>query len=316
MTAIGIFLLGLLLLLLGADSLLRGVAGFARKAGLSATTTGLLLLGLVGAAPQLVVNGYALATGARELAFGHAIGGNLASLGLVLGIAALVNPLQARMRLLGAQALAVLGAAGLVLLLGLDGSIAAWEGIVLLVAFVALLFAAFGRVQREDDKVRAELADFAETSTNTTQNFIRLGLGGTLLFAGARWIVLGAPGTGQLLGLDALATGLSLVAVGAVLPSILLAVMAASNEQGSVAVAQSLGACLCNLLLSVGALALAAPVPVHAPLLRIALPATMLLAVLLHLLLRQGARIARREGVLLVCAFLAWLGVVIGGAIS
>jgi len=316
MNPIGMYLLGLLLLLLGADSLMRGVAGFARKGGLPAATTGLLLTGLVAAAPQLLVNGYALATGAQALAFGNAIGGNLASLGLALGVAALVNPLRPKLQLLGMQSIAVVAAAFVLLLFGLGGALVAGEGVALLLLFVVVLGAQLRGAKAEGDAVKAELADFAETSTNTGQNFIRLGLGAALLFFGSRWVVQGAPGTGASLGLDPLSTGLTLVALGTVLPSVLLAVMAATNEHPSVAVAQALGACLCNLLLSVGALAIAAPLLGNGALVRIALIATMAIAALLFVLLRQGARVGRREGVLLVCVFLAWMGLAFGHAIS
>jgi cation:H+ antiporter len=316
MTAIGLFALGLLLLVLGADSLLRGVAGFARAGGLRPTTIGVLLLGPVAAAPQLMVNGYALWSRADALAFGNAIGGSLASLCLALGIAALVAPLQPRMRLLRTQSLAVLAGAVVLLLLGLDGAIARWEGVVLLLAFAAALFKPLREAGGESDAVQAELSDFAETSTGPTQNLIRLGLGAALLFAGSRWLVQGAPAVGQWLGLGAFASGLTLLAVGSVLPAIVLAVLAAVREQGSVAVGQAFGACLCNILLSVGALALARPLLVPRAAVFIALPAIAVLALLLHLLLRQGARVGRREGALLVCAFVAWLAVVVGGTSS
>jgi cation:H+ antiporter len=316
MTYIGFYLLGLLMLVLGADSLMRGVAGFTRKAGMPATSTGLLLLGLVACAPQLLVTACALASGQQALAFGNAVGGNLASLGLALGVAALVNPLRPKMQLLGFQAIAVVVAAFALLLFGLGGVVGRIEGLVLLLAFVAVLVMQLRGVKAEGDAVKAELTDFAETSTNTTQNLIRLGIGGALLFFGSRLVVQGAPGTGALLGLEPLASGLTLLALGTALPSVLLAVMAATNEQGSVAISQALGACLCNLLLSAGVIALAAPLAGNGAMVRIGLLATMAIAVLLFLRVRQGSTLGRREGGLLVCTFIAWLALVLGGAIS
>jgi cation:H+ antiporter len=316
MSAIGTYLLGLLLLLFGGDSLLRGVAGFARTSGLAAATTGMLLLALVAAAPQLGVTAYAISTGALALAFGGAIGGNLASLGLALGVAALVSPLQPRMRALKLLALAAGLAAVVLALFGLGGGIPRWGGGLLVLAFLAMLVAQLRGANSESTAVQAELADFSETSTNTTQNLIRLVLGLALLFFGSRCLVQGAPGTGAMLGLDPLASGLSLVAFASVLPSVLIAGMAASNGQGSVAIGQALGACLCNTLLCVGALALAAPLPANDSRVRIALLATAVIAALLFVLFRKDARIGRREGALLACAFLAWLGVVVGGAFA
>ena len=316
MTTTASFLLGFVLLLLGADSLLRAVSGLLRGGGLSATSTALLLLGLVAAAPQLSVNAYALTQGAQALAFGHAIGGSLASLGLALGLVALVAPLRAGMRLLAAQAIALLVAAALVLVFCLDGALARWEGGVLLAAYAGWLVFAFRRGALEGAPVQAELAAFAETATGLSQNLVRLAFAAPLLYFGSRWVVLGAPLVGAALGLDPLATGMTLVAAGTALTGIAMAGMAALNGQGSVVLGQVLGACLCNLLLSVGAIALVAAVSGAGGALYIALPATLVLALLLFLLLRGGAQVGRREGALLVCAFLAWLGVVVGGAAS
>src|SRR6187549_1693605 len=105
MSALAMFLLGLLLLLLGTDSLLRAVAGLGQRFGLSPFASGLLLVGFAGSIPDLAVNSYALANGAGDIALGNAIGGNIANLGLVLGAAALVSPLMLGMRLLAGHSL-------------------------------------------------------------------------------------------------------------------------------------------------------------------------------------------------------------------
>ena len=310
MGEIGLFYLGFVLLLFGADSLLRGAAGVARGAGLSASNTGLLLIGLVAASPQLAVTAYAIAHGSLPLALGHAIGGSLGSLGLALGVAALVSPLVSGMRVLAMQSLAVVAGAALVLVLGLDGKFNAFDGALLLALFFAWIVMLLRSGAKESAAVQAELADSAETSTNAVQNFIRLLLAGALLYFGSRWVVLGAPAAGAMMGLNAFTTGMTLLAAGTALPGLLMASMAAAQGQGNVAIAQILGACACNLLLSVGALALAGPVPAPGWIPFVALPATLVIALLLHFLLRKGLRIGRREGALLVAAFLAWIGAV------
>ena len=314
MSEAALFLLGFVLLLLGADSLLRGSAGLVQGFGLKPATAGLLQLGFIVGIPQLAVAGYALARGAGELALGNAVGGGLASLGLVLGVAAACAPLAPAMRLLSPLALVNVVAAGLLLFFCYDGALARWEGGVLLAGYVAGLGFLLVHGPAEAAPVQAQLTELAETSTNVSQNLVRLAFAAGFLFFGSRWIAQGSPVVAGMLGLDLLATGLTVVAAGAALPALVLAIVSALRGHGSVVVGLALGACLCNLLLLPGLVALLQPVAFDPAPLRVALPATALLAGLLYLLLRQGARVGRREGVLLVAAFLAFVAVEIGRA--
>lgn len=316
MPALAMFLLGLLLLLLGTDSLLRGVAGLGQRFGLSPFVAGLLLIGFAGSIPDLAVNSLALATGAGELALGNAIGGSIACLGLVLGVAALATPLQLGMRLLAGHSLFVLVAAGLVLMFGLDGVLARWEGGVLFAAFFACLAFLFMRGRQEAAPVQAEIVDFAETSKIPLQNLIRLGFAGALLYFGSRWVVQGAPVLGATLGLDATGTGLVLVAVGTALPKLVLAALAATRGQGNIVAAQVLGACLFNLLFMLGAMALVQPVALPVSLLRVELSVTMGLALLLFFRLAGGLQLGRGHAAVLLLAFAAWLGFTLVAALA
>ena len=103
MSSLGLFVLGLFVLLLGGDSALRAVSGLAQKFGMSPFKTGLLLMGAASALPTLALAAYAQAAGQPGLALGSAIGASVASLGLCLGVAALVAPLAAAMRVFPLQ---------------------------------------------------------------------------------------------------------------------------------------------------------------------------------------------------------------------
>ena len=138
LASIGMFALGLFLLLLGADSMLRGGSGLGQRLGLSPARAGLMLVVFAALMPALAINATAWAAGQRELALGNAIGGSIVNLGLSLGLAALFAPLLVSMRQLGAQLVFILVAAGLVLMFGSDGQIARWEGGVLVAGFAEI----------------------------------------------------------------------------------------------------------------------------------------------------------------------------------
>jgi len=314
MSEAAMFLLGFLLILLGADSLMRGGAGLAQGLGMKAASAGLLLVGFVVAIPPLAITVYALARGAGELALGNAVGGGLANLTLVLGGAALFAPLAPAMRVLPPLAVAAVFAAGLLLFFGHDGALARWEGGVLLVGYVLALGFLLRHGREEAAPVQAELVEIAETSTNVSQNLVRLSMAAGFLFFGSRWVVQGAPAVAAMFGVDALSTGLAVVAAGAAVPALTLASVSARAGHANVVFALAIGGCLCNLLLLAGLVALVQPPAFDPAPLRVALPAIAVVATLLHLLLRKGARIGRREGALLAVAFVAFAAVEIGRA--
>src|SRR5690606_8458296 len=137
--AVGFFALGLVLLALGGDSIVKGASGLAQKFGASPFVAGLLLVAFGTSLPELFVNARAYLVGAQDLALGNAVGSNIVNFGLTLGLAAIVAPLLVRMRLLS-PLLVLLAVASLALIVfGLDGVISRIEGIVLLLAFVAVL---------------------------------------------------------------------------------------------------------------------------------------------------------------------------------
>lgn len=314
MSETALFLLGFVLLLFGGDSLMRGSAGLGRAAGLKAATAGWVLVGFVVSIPQLVVLSYAQARGLGELALGNAIGGGLASLGLVLGVAALCAPLAPAMRLLAPLAVITAIAAALLLFFGYDGSLARWEGGVLLAAYVLALGFMLRHGPGEAAPVQAQMADLAETSTNFSQNVVRVAIAAGLLFFAGRWIAQGAPTVAAMLGLDLLATGSTVVAAGTAVPALVLAVICALRLNANIVLALAFGACLGNLLLLPGLLAAWQPIAFDAMPMRVALPAVAVAAALLHLLLRRGLRIGRREGLLLLLAFVAFVAVEIARA--
>ena len=151
----GYFALGLLLLALGGDSIVKGASGLAQRIGASPFVAGLLLIAFGTSLPELAVNARAVWVGSQELALGNAVGSNIVNLGLTLGLAAVVAPLLVRMRVLS-PLLVLLALASLALIVfGLEGVVGRGEGMALLLGFVAALAFLLARASREDAGVRA-----------------------------------------------------------------------------------------------------------------------------------------------------------------
>ncbi len=304
---IGFFLFGVFLLLLGGDSMVRGVSGLGQRLGLASFTAGLLLLSVATSLPQLAVNAYALEHGQVDLALGNAIGSTIASIGLTLALAAITAPLLLGMRALVAEAVFVLVATGAVLLFGIDGEIVRWEATLLLAGFAAFLVFVFTRGRNEPAEVQQELTEFAHTSIGTAQNVSRLAIAAVVLYFGSKFVVANALIIGPALGLSAALTGLTVVAVGTALPQVVTAALTAYRGHGNAVAGQVLGACLFNLLVVIGGMAAIRPVQLPASVISFALPVAMAFGLVVYLLLTRDTRLGRRDGGILGVLFVAWL---------
>jgi cation:H+ antiporter len=305
--ALGFFILGLLLLALGGDSIVKGASGLAQKLGLSPFASGLLLVAFGTSLPELAVNARAVWVGSQSLALGNAIGSNVVNFGLTLGAAAFVAPLLVRWRALMPLLLCFIVASVALIGFGLDGVLSQVEGAVLLLAFVAVLAWAFVRSRGETQDVRDAITTFASTRSDLWLNLLRFVLASVLLYYGARLVVTNAPILGLALGMAPLLTGLIVVAIGTALPEVVAAVFAARRGQGDMVMGHVVGSSLFNLLVVVGGMAAFRPMPLPTSFVRFEVPAALAFALVLVPMLKGDLRISKFEGGVLLLAFVAWL---------
>jgi cation:H+ antiporter len=307
-SALGWFLLGLLLLALGGDSLVKGASGLAHRLRWSPFVVGLVLVALATSIPEIAVNARAVAGGQSDLALGNAVGSNIANIGLTLAIAAIAAPLLLRWRVLAPMLAMLAHATAVVILLSLDGRLSTLEGGILLLAFVAALAFALRRARSDDAGVRAEIEAFTRTSDQLGLNIVRLVVALALIGAGAWLIVRDAPALGEGLGLTPLVTGLLPVAIGTALPELAGALAAARRGQGDLVAGHVLGSSLVNVLLVLGGMALfGGGLVIPQSFVRYELPAALVLSLMLLPILRGDMRISRAEGAVLAAAFLGWI---------
>lgn len=306
--AIAWFLLGLLLLALGGDSIVKAVSGLAQRFGASPFTAGLLLLGVTTSLPELAVNARALAVGQPELALGNAVGSSIVNLGLTLAVAAMAAPLLLRARLQTVLWWSLLAAGVLLILFGLDGGLARWEGGVLLAGFIVVqvqvLLLRRGRV--ESAEVQAAIAESALSRTSLPLNALRVLIAALALYWGARLVVGAAADFGTALGWTPLLVGLLPVAIGTALPEVATAIAAARRGHGDMVLGHVLGSSVVNLLLVIGAMAVLQPLALPASFVRLELPALLAFALVLYPMLRGDLKISRGEGAILLVAFAGW----------
>jgi cation:H+ antiporter len=310
--ALAFFALGLFLLALGGDSIVKGASGLAQRFGASPFIAGLLLVAFGTSLPELAVNARAIWTGSQSLALGNAVGSNVVNFGLTLGAAALAAPLAVRWRALPPMLLCFVAGSIAVIAFGLDGVLSRVEGVILVAAFVAVLGFALLRTRDESPEVQGAIAAFARTSGNLGLNLLRFAIAVVLLFFGARFVVEQAPIIGLAMGMEPLLTGLLVVAIGTALPEVAAAMAAARRGHGDMVVGHVIGSSVFNLLLIVGGMAALAgrgsgDLPLPVSFVRFELPAALVFGIALYPMLKGDLHISRKEGGILLAAFAAWL---------
>lgn len=303
---------GFVLLVVGAEALVRGASRIAVGAGISPLVVGLTVVAFGTSAPELAVSVGASLSGQSSLALGNVVGSNIFNVLLILGVAALVAPLRVSSQLVRLDVPLGIGAGVGVLLLALDGTIGWGDGL-LLVGGILVYTAYLLRQIRAGAVEAGGVSDDGggEGTGSFGQWIVNLGfvLGGlVMLVFGARWLVEGAVAVARRLGVSELVIGLTLVAGGTSLPELATSVLAGLRGERDIAVGNVVGSNLFNLLAVLGGAALVAPggVAVSGAVLWFDLPVMIAVAVACLPVFITGHTIARWEGGLFLGLYAAY----------
>lgn len=304
--ALGFFVIGVVLVALGADSVVRGIAGLARRLGIAAFAVGVIVALVGGSIPDFAINIDAVAHGHGALALGNLIGSSIMNLGLGLGLAAIVRPIDGRIPALRPLAVGLLASGIVLLAMAHNGTFGYLDGAVLLVGFLVLVVLVLRHAPtRSDPSARALIEAEGDTRTHLGLNLLRLIVGVALLVYGARMAVSEAVFLAGVWQVSPLFLGLTLMAIGTSLPQLALIIAGAARGHGDAVLVGVIGSNLVNLLLVLGATALVAPYPVVTSLVWLEIPALIAFSAALYPLLRGDFRISRGEGAALLIAFIA-----------
>lgn len=300
------FLLGLVLLVGGAEFLVRGAAQLAAAVGISPLIIGLTVVAFGTSAPELAVSMRSAMSGqaGADIAVGNVVGSNIFNVLFILGLSAAIAPLVVSQRLVRVDVPLMIGASVLLLLLALDGKIGRLDGALLFTGILVYTLFAILQGRRESQAVAAEYADEFSARPRTPAGYlINLSyiVGGlALLVLGAHWLVDAAVDIARAFGVSELVIGLTIVAAGTSLPEVATSVMASIKGERDIAVGNIVGSNLFNILSVLGLAALVAPdgVNVAPSALRFDIPIMIAVAFACLPIFFTGYAIARWEGLL------------------
>ncbi|UNK05173.1 calcium/sodium antiporter [Psychrobacter raelei] len=258
--AIVAVVLGLAILVWSADTFIDGATSLAVRFNMPSFLIGVIILGIGTSAPELVVSALAAFAGSPDLALGNAYGSNIINITLVLGVTALISPILIRSDVIRYDLMLLLAVTALAAIQLVDGNLSRLDGIVLVVALVAvLLIQILLSLRSNKDKVELPEQLAAKEQVNVFKSFGTLILGLSLLIASSRAIVWGAVELATLWGMSELLIGLTIVAIGTSLPELVASVAAARRGEHDMALGNVIGSNLFNTLGVVGLAAIIKP---------------------------------------------------------
>ncbi|MED5353422.1 MAG: calcium/sodium antiporter [Nitrospinota bacterium] len=276
-------LLGLILLYYGGDFLVTGSVRLSRFFKLSTFVIGATVIAFGTSAPELAVAILAALDAAPELAMGNVIGSNIANIGLVLGLTALIAPIVISPKRLKHEYPPLFLTTLIILLLAWDLNIHRSEGIIMLALLALYLWRSFN--QKEDFETgQEEVGLFANKGISYQFVLVLFGLVG--LISGAKFLVSGGVSIARMIGISEWFIGITIVAIGTSLPEIVASIMAARRGQGEMAIGNIFGSNIFNILMVLGITSVIHPLNIQEPIhpdLNIAVGITILLLVLLLL---------------------------------
>ncbi len=253
---------GFVALVWGADRFVLGAAATARNLGVSPLVIGLTIVGFGTSAPELLVSGVAAAAGSAGLCVGNALGSNITNIALVLGAAAVVNPLIVHRQIIRRDLPVLLSVMVCVVALLWDRDLGRLDGSLLIggLAVMIVLVARQGLAQRSADAPKQEnLADEVPEDMPLGLGVLWMAVGLGVLLASARLLVWGAVSGARALHVHELTIGLTVVAFGTSLPELAASVIAARRGEHDIAVGNVVGSNMFNLLGVLGLPGLIAP---------------------------------------------------------
>ncbi len=303
---------GIILLYLGAEALVRGAIRLGQLLRVSPIVIGLTIVSIGTSAPELVVCLLAALRGSPDLAAGNVLGSNLANIGLILGLAALVRPLQIRRRVIRREIPWMLGVTVAVFPLLWNLQVGRLEGTLLAATLFVYLAFLVPKARMEGAEELGEVAPKLEGQVPRVREAgvrilavpLLLVVGGSaVLVVGGQGVIHGATVVAMEMGVSELVVGLSILAVGTSLPELAATLVAAAREEADLAVGNIVGSNIFNLTFVLGGTALVSPLQIPARILSVEFPATFLLSVLLLPVAISARRISRKEGVMLLAAY-------------
>lgn len=308
-------LLGLIVLIVGGEFLVKGAVGISAAFKISPLIIGMTVVSFGTSAPELLVSLQSALNGNAGIAIGNVVGSNIANIALVLGITVLIFPIVAERQTKIIDYPVMLLSAFLFYLFALDGVIGNWEGAILFGILIAFII--FMIYKARKDKKKNISTDFDEEDLKLpfgkSSIFLVLGLAG--LYFGSEWFVQGAVGIADVLlegnpNKDSI-IGVTVVAFGTSAPELVASCVAAYRKQTDISVGNLVGSNIFNVFAVIGITSMVTPIDVSQDVMSFDMYWMLGIAIALGFMLWIGNKIGRLKGAILLLTYISYVAVIL-----
>ncbi|MBK7499884.1 MAG: calcium/sodium antiporter [Ignavibacteriales bacterium] len=298
---------GLILLFVGAEGLIRGSSNLAIKMGITPLVVGLTVVAFGTSTPELVVSLKAALIGNSSISLGNVVGSNIANIALILGVAALIRPLDVHAKVIMREIPIMIGISVLLLLLLIDGELGFFDGLVFVFGIVIYTVVNVMMARKEkNSEVDTEFKEGLKSKLGIRISIILMIGGLGLLIVGANLFVQSAVAIAKMFNISDAIIGLTIVAVGTSLPELITSIVAAYKKESDIAIGNVVGSNIFNILGILGITALIIPIS-SVGISYIDLVVMVFTAIILFPLSRSGFSISRFEGAILLIGYFGYV---------
>lgn len=305
-----LFIIGFIVLILGAQWLVDGAVSLGIRARLSPMVIGLTVVAFGTSLPELVINVFASFKGSSDLAIGNVLGSNIMNIFLILGVTAVIFPMKVdkmsvkRDLPIGLVSTLVLAVVANGYFMGYQSVISRFDGIVLLLLFAVYLWNTFSSARPGE----LDYADANAQAASWKKTVILLFFGLAGLYFGGEWVSDGALAVAAALGLSESAVGLTIVAAATSLPELATGIVAALKKNVGIVMGNVLGSNIINILVVLGTSAVIKPLVFDVKMnVEIAMVVFANLALLAMIYMGKVLHLTRREGIMLLVVYVLFV---------
>ena len=307
--ALLLVLAGTLLLFGGAEFLVKGASRLALTLGISPLVVGLTVVSFATSMPEAVASLIAqLREGSGDMAIGNVIGSNVANIGLIAGVSALVLPIEVHHQVVWKEIILMLAITLFVTALMWLGPISRFEGGFLICGLIAFVVYQAVSSKNEDEEEPSEEVPDHLTRGELGKDLLYIGIGLAGLILGGHLLVNGAVDIAQLIGLSERTIGLTVIAIGTSSPELATSVIASYRGHADIAIGNVVGSNIFNLLLIIGGVALVKPIHFSRVLVEVDALIMLAFSFLLWAVMLRQHRLSRRGGAVLFIGYIAYIG--------
>lgn len=308
-------LVGFLLLVVGGEFLVRSSVGLSFKLNLSKMVIGLTVVSFATSAPELLVSLQAAYKGLEDVAMGNVIGSNVANIGLVLGLTAIISSLTVDRDFYRFNwPVMMLFSVALYFLLANDGMLTQLEGVGLVLSLFVYLFFLLKRARKQRVIDDADGIDDGLAQTSYFKIFVWLAIGGAALYFGSEFLVKGATQLAMSIGISDYVISVTVIAIGTSVPELAASIIAALKKEKAISLGNLIGSNIFNIASVLGLTAIVKPIRNIDPIILDSSIFWMIgfAGILLPLaFIPKRLEISRYKGIILFVAYIIFLGLVL-----